>query len=381
MTVETFNGPRHTQGNEMQSSGKARLLIRLDALAANWRNLAARNPQSACAGVVKANAYGLGIEAVVPALRDAGCGTFFVASIDEARAFRALDERSHVYVLNGLPPGQAQTFAELGVRPVIGSHDELFEWASFQRHSGWRGAAALHVDTGMNRLGLSLEQTRDVAQSPDRPPLSLIMSHLACADNPDHPLNTRQITAFAEARRLFPSTPASLANSSGIFLNEAIGFDLVRPGAALYGVNPTPGQRNPMQAVIGLSAPIIQVRTVGVGESVGYGAAWTARRRCEIAIVAIGYADGYFRSAGGSDHEAGAEVIVAGFRRPIVGRVSMDLVAIDVTGIPREQITRGSMIDFIGQDIGVDEVAHHAGTIGYEVLTRLGSRYERVLVS
>jgi alanine racemase len=381
MTGEIFGEPRLAQGIEMQSHGRARLSLRLDALATNWRTLASRNPRSACAGVVKANAYGLGIDVVVPTLRNAGCGTFFVASLDEARALRALDDRSHVYVLNGLPLGQAQAFAELSVRPVIGSHDELFEWASFQRHSGWRGAAALHVDTGMNRLGLTIEQARDVAQSPDRVPLSLVMSHLACADTPDNPVNARQIEAFSEVRRLFRSTPASLANSSGIFLKESIGLDLVRPGAALYGINPTPGERNPMQPVIGLSAPIIQVRSIGKGDSVGYGAAWTARRRSDIAIVALGYADGFFRATGSTDEASGGEAMVAGFRRPIIGRVSMDMIAVDVTGIPKEDTTRGSMVEFLSNEIGVDEVARHAGTIGYEFLTRLGNRFERVTVS
>jgi alanine racemase len=207
--------------------------------------------------------------------------------------------------------------------------------------------------------------------------ITLLMSHLACADTPEHPLNDRQIRLFREIRVLFRGLPASLANSSGIFLGSAAHCDLVRPGAAIYGVNPTPDRSNPMHAVVGLQGRIIQVRNVARGETVGYGATWAAKRPSRIAVVAVGYADGYLRAASAADSASGGEAIVAGKRCPIAGRVSMDLLAIDVTDAGAA-VRRGELATLIGGDIGVDELAAFGGTIGYEVLTRLGRRYHRI---
>lgn len=357
----------------------ATLSIDLGALATNWRMIAARSPRSACAAVVKADAYGLGLGVVVPALINAGCGTFFVAHLEEARRVRNIAETAHIYVLNGLPPGSSQAFAEIEARPVLCSTDEVFEWAGFLRTSGWRGGSALQVDTGMNRLGVSMEQARDLSQAVDRPPFSLIMTHLACAEQATHPLTVRQREAFESVRDWFPSTPASLANSSGAFLPGDPALDLVRPGYALYGGNPTPGLRNPMRNVVTLEARIIQVRTVSPGETVGYGAAWTAKRPTRIAIVSLGYADGYLRSASWEDGRPGAEAAIADSRRPVIGRVSMDMVAVDVTGVSELEARRGGFIQFIGPDMPLDDVANRAGTIGYEFLTRLGQRFHRVI--
>jgi alanine racemase len=355
------------------------LAIDLSAIVANWRELAHRTAPAECAAAVKADAYGCGAEAVVRALNDAGCETFFVAHPGEGRGVRAVAHNAVVYVLNGLAPGTAETYAKDNLRPVIGSAAELAEWIGFRNRTGFGGGAALHVDTGINRLGLSPEEAAGeaVRESIDRHTISLIISHFACSEAPSHPLNARQMAEFRDVRALYPTVPGSLANSSGIFLGPDAHHDLVRPGAALYGVNPTPGHLNLMETVVRLDGRIIQVRDVPEGETVGYGATWTAKRPTRLAIVGVGYADGFPRAASVSDLKPGAEAIVAGRRCPLAGRVSMDLMAIDITDVPGNEPTRGDVVTLLGDDIGIDELASHAGTIAYEVLTSLGRRYRR----
>ena len=355
------------------------LTIDLGAIVANWRELAARAAPATCAAVVKADAYGCGMEWVAPALIEAGCDTFFVAHLAEARRLRALSPRASIYVLNGLLPGTAAAYASANLHPILGSLSELAEWRAFVSASGWQGGAALHVDTGMNRLGMSFEEAEAVSGEPKavRSKIVLIMSHLACAETAEHPLNAKQLAAFRTVRNLFPGVPASLANSSGIFLGPDALHDLVRPGVALYGGNPTPLHVNPMQAVVTLAGRIVQVREVPEGETVGYGATWTARRPSSVAIVSIGYADGLPRATSGRDGKPGAEAIVNGHRCPLAGVVSMDLLAVDVTDVP-EDVERGDLLTLLGADISIDELASHAGTISYEILTSLGRRYRRV---
>jgi alanine racemase len=356
------------------------LTIDVTAIAANWRELARRSEPAECAAVVKADAYGLGLEPVVRGLASAGCVTFFVAHLAEGRAARAAASNAVVYVLNGLAPGTADSYARADLRPVVGSLAELTEWNRFCAQSGFSGFAALHVDTGINRLGLTPEETADVAKRDPagRRGISLLISHFACAEEPGHPLNAKQMAEFRDVRALFPSTPASIANSSGIFLGPDAHHDMVRPGVALYGANPTPGHINLMHPVVRLDGRIIQVRDVPEGESVGYGATWTARRPTRLAIVSIGYADGFVRAASVSDLHPGAEAIVAGRRCPLAGRISMDLLGIDVTDVPGDAPARGDWATLLGDEIGVDELASHAGTIAYEILTSLGRRYRRV---
>lgn len=356
------------------------LTIDLDAIVANWRTLEKTGLPAECGAAVKADAYGCGAAPVVRALAGAGCKTFFVANVDEARTVRAAAPSTAVYVLGGFTQGSGDELATIDARPVIGDLTELAEWDAFKQTSGWRGGAAIHVDTGMNRLGLSPADAENLApriKSGDHG-ITLVMSHLACADNPGHPLNARQASTFREAAYLFPGVPASLANSSGIFLGPHFHFDINRPGAALYGVNPTPAAPNPMQPVVDLKARIVQIRTVERGEPVGYSATWTTRRQTRLAVIAAGYADGYFRAAGSSDGTRGAEVIVAGQRCPIAGRISMDLLTVDITDLPQGAARRGQMVTLIGDGITVDELAHHFGTIAYEVLTSLGRRFARV---
>ncbi len=356
------------------------LTIDLSAVVANWRELARRSEPAECAAVVKADAYGCGVEPVVRALAAAGCKIFFVAHLAEGRSVRANAPDSVIYALNGLMPQTADAYAAANLRPVIGSPDELADWQDFRLRSGWAGKAALQVDTGINRLGLTPEQVSDLAarQALDQDAISLVLSHFACAELPGHPLNAKQMAEFRDVRALLRKVPGSLANSSGIFLGPDAHHDLVRPGAALYGVNPTPGHLNLMRPVVRLDARIVQVREVEEGDTVGYGATWTAKRATRLAVVAAGYADGFLRAASVSDFKPGAEAIVAGRRCPLAGRVSMDLLAIDITDVPGETPRRGDSVGLLGEEIDVDELASHAGTIGYEVLTSLGRRYRRV---
>jgi alanine racemase len=356
------------------------LTIDLAALRANWHLLGQKALPVDCAAVVKADAYGCGIEPVTIALSKAGCRTFFVADLAEARRVRSVAPEAVIYVLNGMLPGTGPGFAEAYARPVIGSLLELAEWDRFVASESWHGGAALMVDTGMNRLGISADEAAALAPRIQKEThgITLLMSHLACAENPENPLNDRQIRLFREIRVLFRGLPSSLANSSGIFLGDAAHCDLVRPGAALYGVNPTPGRPNPMRPIVGLQGRIVQVRHLARGETVGYGATWTAKRASRIAVVAVGYADGYPRAASNGDGASTGQAIVAGKRCPLAGRISMDLLAIDVTDLPEGAARRGEFATLIGGDIGIDELAAFAGTIGYEVLTRLGRRYHRI---
>jgi alanine racemase len=356
------------------------LTVDLDAIVSNWRRLEKSGVPAECAGVVKADAYGCGIDPVTRALAAAGCKTFFVATLDEARAARAATKSASIYVLDGFFQNCGDAFAEIGCKPVIGDLNELAEWDVFCRHTGWAGGAAIHIDTGLNRLGLTIIEAQSLVPrtvAGDHG-ITLVMSHLACAESLHHPLNAKQVAAFRAIASQFSGVPASLANSSGIFLGSQFMFELVRPGAALYGVNPTPEADNPMQGVVDLKARIVQIRTVERGDTVGYGATWTARRPTRLAIVAAGYADGYFRAAGSNDGTRGAEAAVAGKRCPVAGRISMDLLAIDVTDLPNSAVRRGHMVTLIGDGVSVDELAHHFGTTGYEVLTSLGRRYARV---
>jgi alanine racemase len=356
------------------------LTVDLAAIVENWRTLNRKVMPTECAAVIKANGYGCGIEQVAGALVKAGCRTFFVADLGEARRVRAVAGEPAIYVLNGLLPNSAPGYAEIRAQPVIGSLLEFAEWDGFCSSSGWRGGAALHVDTGMNRLGIALGEASALAPRlrTESHSINLLMTHLACAEIPDHPLNQRQISTFRELRVYYRGIPSSIANSSGIFLGNVAHCDMVRPGVALYGVNPTPGQRNPMRPVVTLQGKIVQLRTVARGETVGYDAMWTARRVIRLAVVAVGYADGYPRAVSAADSAPGGEALIAGQRCPLAGRVSMDLLAVDVTELSDSDVKRGDLVTLIGGDITVDEVAKIAGTIGYEVLTNIGQRYHRI---
>jgi alanine racemase len=377
--IGTVLSPEANQAAALATSTGV-LTVDLDAIIANWRKLEKTAVPAECAGVIKADAYGCGLEPVARALAGAGCKTFFVASLDEARAARGALPQAAIYVLDGFFQNSGDAFAEIDAKPVIGDLNELAEWDVFCRRSGWAGGAAIHIDTGMNRLGLTIAEAQGIIPRINAGDhgITLVMSHLACAEVLNHPLNAKQLASFREVASLFSGVPASLSNSSGVFLGPQFQFDLMRPGAALYGVNPTPEADNPMQGVVELKARIVQIRNVDKGESVGYGGTWTARRPTRLAIVCAGYADGYFRAGSSNDGTRGAEVVVAGKRCPVAGRISMDLMAVDVTDLDKSAARRGHMATLIGEGITVDELAHHFGTIGYEVLTSLGPRYARI---
>jgi alanine racemase len=356
------------------------LTIDLGALVANYQLLNTQVLPGECAAVVKGDAYGCGIEPVTDALLRAGCKTFFVAQLPEARRVRAVAPEAVIYVLNGFSAAASAGFTDIHARPVLNSLVELAEWDHFVTTSGWSGGAALHVDTGMNRLGLSVEEAAGISSRVlnGNSGVALLMSHLACADQPNHPLNDQQIRAFREIRSLFRGIGSSLANSSGIFLDNSTFCDMVRPGIALYGGNPTPGKPNPMRPVVELAARIIQVRNVARGASVGYGATWNARRDSRIAVIAAGYADGIPRAAHRATDNMPRAVVISGKRCHIVGRVSMDLMAVDVTELPVSAVQRDQMATLIGDGLSLDEAAEQAGTISYELLTSLGRRYHRI---
>jgi alanine racemase len=350
------------------------LTVDLDAVADNYRRLAARAAPATTAAVVKADGYGLGMARVAPALAAAGCTDFFVAHLDEGIALRAHLPAATIYVLNGALAGAEPEFRRHRLRPVLNHLAALDGWAALGRSSGAL-PAALHLDSGMARLGLDDDELAVLAGAParlDGVDLALVMSHLACAEQPDHPLNAEQLARFRRARGRLPAAPASLANSSGIFLGADYRFDLVRPGAALYGVNPLPGQPNPMAPVVRLQARILQLRRIDSPRTVGYGATHRAARPSIIATIALGYADGYLRSLGNR-----GSCLIGEHRVPVVGRISMDLVTLDVTGVPAGLARPGAVVDVIAPEHPVDAVADEAGTIGYEILTSLGRRYQR----
>ncbi|KFG68429.1 alanine racemase [Microvirga sp. BSC39] len=359
------------------------LHIDLDALAANWRTLRDHAGGAETAAVVKADAYGLGIEKAVPALARVGCRTFFVAHLSEAIRARAVAPEATIYVLNGLFSGTCTTYAEHDLRPVLGSFEEIEEWAGFCRVQSQKLKAAIHVDTGMNRLGLPVPQgltLKDRGELEDFE-IALLMSHFVSAEESDNPLNAQQIEAFEAIRSSLPHIPASLPNSSGIFLRDKPGYDLVRPGYALYGGNPTPSRDNPMRPVVGLEGRIVQLRWVEAEHTVGYNGRWLALDRRRIATISVGYADGFPRSASargksGEEFLAGT-ALVAGQACPFAGNVSMDLITVDVTDVPEAQVQRGDTVTLIGGELTIDEVGRRAGTIGYEILTNLGARYAR----
>ena len=354
------------------SRAGAVLEIDLGAIVANWRLLAAKAAPARCAAVVKANGYGLGAAHVARVLAGAGCRRFYVAILDEGIALReALGPEPDIAVFNGPLPGSAAEFVAARLSPVLNDPGQVAAWEGLATPA--EKPAIVHVDTGLNRLGLSQAEFVALAERLRRPGYAMLISHLACAETPGHALNARQRERFVAARRLLPGLTANLAASSGIFLGPDYHFDEVRPGAALYGVNPCPGRQNPMRPVVRLSARIVQLRKIDRGESVGYGAAHVMDGPGILATAAIGYADGWPRSL--SHRGCGW---LAGKRVPLLGRLSMDLATFDVSAVDSALLHPGAMIELIGDDHGVDAAAADAGTIGYEILTALGSRYHRV---
>jgi len=355
------------------------LLIDGAALAANYRLLRERARPAECAASVKADAYGLGIDYVLPPLTAAGCTTFFVATIGEAEALRRLAPGATLYALNGMAVGQRDRFRDAAIHPVLNSPQQFGRWWTAAENSADFPAAAIHVDTGMNRLGFTVADFEALCAAllpEQRSRISLLISHLASADRPESGQNAEQKALFDNCRALLPATPASLAASAGLFLGAGYHYQMVRPGIALYGPNPSPGVPNKMKQVITLKGKILQVRTIDRAMSVGYGATHTATRRSRVATVAAGYADGYLRSLGNR-----GQGWIGGQLVPVIGQVSMDLLTFDVTGIDPRLAIAGESIELIGPHVTVDRVATAAGTAPYEILTGLGRRYARHLMA
>ena len=374
-----------SEETELLDQAGARLTIDLGAIVANWRDLAARSRPGRCAAVVKANAYGLGVERVVPALAAAGCETFFVALASEGLAARALEPAARIFVLNGAHGGSVGAMVEADLIPVLSSMEQIALWAT----AGDGAPCAVHVDTGMNRLGLTAHEARALAgDAGPRSGLNIVhlMSHFACADTPGHPLNRRQTESLQGVAADFESVESSLSNSAGVLTGGAFGHGLTRPGIALYGGEAVADRPNPMRTAVTLQARIVQVRRARAGETVSYGAAQMLDRDTKIAIVSAGYADGVPRSGSGAGVPlrgavpGGLAGFIGGHRAPVLGRVTMDLTCFDVTDVPDDTLDEG-WIELIGPHMPLDDVARACGTIGYEVLTGLGRRHRRCVTA
>lgn len=362
---------------------RAVLEINLDALRANWAKLNEKAGAAECAGVIKADAYGLGLEEIAGALTHEGCTTFFVATLEEGQRARAVQPGAQIYVLDGLLQGAEQHYTGFNLRPVLSSISEVADWARFCRAANRRHPAAVQVDTGMHRLGIPPREFRELATGSgplDDFDVAVVMSHLACADTPANPMNEAQRTLFEDMRALLPTAPASLANSGGTFLGPDYHYDLVRPGIALYGGRAFEGATNPMQPVVKLSARILQVQEADVGDTVGYGAGHNVTRPSRIATIACGYADGFLRALGEDAHRPGPVGLIDDYEVRIIGRVSMDLITLDVTDVPPELAQRGGWVEVMGDRVTVDDLTDRAGTIGYELLSRLSQRVHRVYI-
>lgn len=351
------------------------LTVDIDAVVANWQHLNDIVTPADCAAVVKADAYGVGMARIAPALREAGCLSFVVANLEEALDLRRLLPAADIYELGGIPPGTEEDFVWNGIIPVLNHLGEIETMKALARQLDHRLPIAVHIDTGMNRLGLGIDEIEVLLDEPHRLDglyVRMWISHLACSDE-NVAMNYQQLGRFTAALNYLPDAPASLANSGGIFLGQGFHYDMVRPGCALYGINPTPQQENPMRPVVRLDARVLQVRNVDAPMTVGYGATHHVEKRGRIATLSLGYADGYLRSLGGR-----GEVFFGDVPAPVVGRISMDLITVDVSHIPDYLVHPGVFAEVIGPHRLVDTVAGDASTIGYEILTSLGRRYHRI---
>jgi alanine racemase len=379
----TAKKPHITYAGVDPTLAGGRLTIDLDALAANWRLLAEKSEPASMGAVVKADAYGLGIVHVVPALWQAGCRTFFAALPEEGLRVKAVAPDARVFILNGFFPEAFPAYEQSDLIPVLGSTHQLRLWNQLNDGRSDKLPFAMIVDTGMNRLGLNVDEALDFAadERADKP--ILLITHLATADDRAHALNQQQFESFQVLHAAFAGIESSIANSPGIFHPAGSQFDLNRPGIAIYGGEPLSDTPNPMRPVVTLEARIVQIQTGLKGETVGYGATTTLQRDTRIAICSVGYADGYLRSASGSGVPLrnavprGGEGFVAGKKVPVIGRVTMDLTSFDITDLAEDAVGPGDYIELFGKNIALDDAARSAGTIGYELLTSLGNRYHR----
>ncbi|MBT4888729.1 MAG: alanine racemase [Rhodospirillales bacterium] len=352
-----------------------RLLIDLNTIASNYRTLKEQMADKACGACVKANCYGLGMDQIAPTLANEGCEDFFVSFLEGGIKLRAILPKARIHVFTGLSGGKPQDFVDYNLIPALNSLGEIQEWSDYCSKTVTRHTADIQIDTGMQRLGLPQDEIESVLNNPSLLgdlDIDLVFTHLACADTPSHPMNRQQLDYFTKVYERFGANRASLANSSGIFLGSDYHFDLARPGAALYGINPILGKPSPMAQVVRLQGKILQTRHVDTPQSVGYGATHRISEKGRIATVGVGYADGYLRSL-----SEGSLAHIGDIPVPVVGRVSMDMITLDISNVPEHMCSPGMIVDLIGPHQGVDTLAEKAGTIGYEILTSLGGRYYR----
>lgn len=360
----------------MSRMEEARYTLDLDALAANFATLRQEAGLSAVAPVVKADAYGLGAGPVARRLWREGARRFFTARLSEGVALRealGLARPATIYVLDGCTDGAAPELSGHDLTPVLNSLPQASEWAAFTRARGHTLSGALHIDTGLNRLGLRPEEALALAQSSDGlrgVELELVMSHLACADPAGDPMDIVQADRFEAAAALFPGAVTSLGASAGLFLGQRYRGDVVRPGIALYGGGPYQRSDARIRPVATLDAPVLQVRNVAPGESIGYGASFRAQQPMQVAIVGLGYADGVLRA---SDRPRYGWL--SGAKRALLGRISMDLIALDATGC---EVWPGARVELFGANLPVDEAAADAGTIAFELLSNVSPRVQRL---
>ncbi len=352
------------------------LIIDLDAVAHNYRALITQLKEGAiCAAVLKANAYGMGIKEVAQRLYHEGCRHFFVALISEGiELMSILKKDAEIFILNGLRKGDEDIYAHFNLIPVLGDPHQIHIWNSFCERKGKCLKAVLHFDTGMTRTGLPSKAVQNLGVlQVSNMEIVCVMSHLVCTYQPDHPMNEMQRLNFETLKKKFPFAKASLANSGGFMLGQKYHMDMIRPGLAFTGC-PTavPKGFYKYKPAIKAFAQILQINEIQAGESVGYDATFVANRTSRIATLGVGYADGYFRNLSNK-----GEVFFNGHKLPIVGRISMDLMTIDVTSLDPQTIHPGDWVELFGDNIPLHEVAEKAGTISYELITRLGSRFER----
>ena len=354
------------------------LEINIDSIIHNYQLINNKVGNTECAAVLKADAYGMGASVVAKALDKVGCSTFFVATIDEGIELRACFSKNEnqIAVLSGLLEGSEDIFYSNKLTPVLNDTEQIKKWAIYNKQKKISAPSILHIDTGMNRLGLTINELYDIIKNPTELKelhVGCIMSHLACGDQPRDIMNEKQLSVFLNAKKKFPNVKASLANSAGVFLGQSYHLDMVRPGIALYGSGSGSIPSKPLKQVIKLYSRILQIRTLSTGASVGYGASYRVSEATRVATVGLGYADGYLRSLSNCSW-----VFFNGLRLPVIGRISMDYITIDITQIASEKIKTGDFIEIISDKFTLDDLAAVANTVPHELLTRLGTRHHRI---
>jgi len=354
------------------------LEINIDSIIHNYQFINSKVGNTECAAVLKADAYGMGASVIAKALDKAGCSTFFVATIDEGIELRACfsNDRNKIAVLSGLLKGSEDIFYNNKLTPVLNDIEQIKRWGLYNRKKKRPAPSIIHIDTGMNRLGLTISEFYDTVDKQTKLEelhVGWIMSHLACGDQPRDIMNEKQLSVFLNAKKKLPTVKASLANSAGVFLGQSYHLDMVRPGIALYGSGPGSRPSNNLKQVVKLYGRILQIRTLNSGASIGYGASFRVSEATRVATVGLGYADGYLRSLSNSSW-----VFFNGVKLPVIGRISMDYITIDITKIASGKIKTGDFIEVIGDKFTLDDLATVANTVPNELLTRLGTRHHRI---